>query len=75
MFDIARSVDTFEVMAQSGDNSRGRDKMVGGGTDLAVIVREGGEAEARRAVVSLPLLQFAISNAFCSCSFWGRERV
>ena len=41
------------------------DQAVLGGTDLAVIIREGGEAEARRAVGSLPLLQFAINNAFC----------
>jgi len=69
MFDLASSVDTFEAMAQSGDYSRGRDKVVGGGTELAGIVREGGEAEARRAVGSLPLSQFAINNAFCSCCF------
>ncbi len=52
MLDLAKSVDTSEVMTQSGDNSRGRDRTVGGGTDFAGIVREGGEAEARRAVVS-----------------------
>ena len=60
-----------EAMLLSGDYSRGRDQVVGG-MELAVIVREGGEAEARRAVGSLLLLQIAINESFCS---WGREVV
>ena len=36
-----------------------------GGPVLAGIVREGGEAEARRVVGSWPVLQTAIKNAFC----------
>ncbi len=51
----------------SGDYSRGGDRAVDHGTGLAVIVREGSEAEARRAVETLRLLQFAIIEAFCSC--------
>ena len=36
---------------------------------LAERVREGSEAEARRGVVSKPLLQIAIIKSFCS-GFW-----
>ena len=67
---LARPRPPFEArLVRYMDSSRcslGRDKVVGG-IGLAVIVREGSEAEAKRAVVSLPLLQFAINNAFCSC--------
>ena len=73
MLDFARSVDTAEVMAQSGDNSRGRDRMVGGGTDLARIVREGSEAEARREVFSCLYCKLHQFHAFCSVC--GRECV
>ena len=44
-----------------------RDQVVGGGgTGLALRVREGSEAEARRVVELKPLLQIAINESFCS---------
>ena len=42
------------------------------GTGLAERVREGGEAEARRAVGSFLIRQFAILHAVCCSSLVGR---